>query len=60
MNVMQAILLMASSIHLRNNGLDLSQEGESGPWRNALIVTSVIIWLTMLGIGGCTIILIYS
>lgn len=50
MNVMQAILLMASSIHLRNNGLDLSQEGESGPWRNALIVTSVIIWLTMLGI----------
>mmetsp|Transcript_38896 Transcript_38896/g.71270 ORF Transcript_38896/g.71270 Transcript_38896/m.71270 type:complete len:713 (+) Transcript_38896:152-2290(+) len=49
--VVQAIVLMASSIYLRNNGLNLGEEGESGPWRNILIINSLLIWVTMIGIG---------
>lgn len=51
MTVMQAILLMASSLHLRKNQIDLVDEGESGPWRNVLIITSFMIWFTLMGIG---------
>ena len=49
--VVQAIVLMASSIYLRNNGLNLAEEEESGPWRNILIINSLLIWVTMIGIG---------
>ncbi|KAL7534221.1 hypothetical protein ACHAWF_004759 [Thalassiosira exigua] len=49
--VVQAILLMSSSIYLRKNGLNLVEEGESGPWRSILITNSVFIWLMMMGIA---------
>ena len=48
--IIQAATLLASAIHLRSNEINLSEEGESGPWRNILIVNAALIWFTIMGI----------
>ena len=48
--LIQAATLLASAIHLRSNTISLSEEVESGPWRNILIVNSALIWFTLMGI----------
>mmetsp|Transcript_9865 Transcript_9865/g.22189 ORF Transcript_9865/g.22189 Transcript_9865/m.22189 type:complete len:737 (+) Transcript_9865:240-2450(+) len=47
MTLVQAIMLLVSSIYLRNNGMNLMS---GSPWRNILIANSVFIWMTMMGI----------
>lgn len=49
-SIIQAITLLLSAIHLRNNAVNFSESGGSRFWRNILIINAFMIWLTLLGI----------
>ena len=49
-NASHIAVLIVSSFYLRENGIDLAEEGGEGPRRNLLLVTSALIWLMLMGI----------
>ncbi len=50
LNASHIAVLIVSSFYLRENGIDLAEEGGEGPRRNLLLVTSALIWLMLMGI----------